>query len=196
MVRKHGSRFRDKKNAIISLYRKPPDDGPVVCFDEIGPLQTIPRGGRSWGRIPVKRSDRYSRKHGALQFFAAFCPMTGKAVGQGTPSKNSENCRDFLSRIIFKTWRRGRIHLILDNLSAHKAAPVSKWACEHPDRIEFHWLPTNSSWLNLIESYFATLERTALQNTDYKTPIEIENALQKGIAYLNENPRPYVWKKL
>ena len=65
-------------------------------------------------------------------------------------------------------WPQGRIHLILDNLSAHKAEPVASWAQAHSDRILFHWLPTNSSWLNLIESYFSTLARTALHNTDYK----------------------------
>jgi transposase len=117
-------------------------------------------------------------------------------VGRGTPSKNSENCRDFLSQVVLRTWRRGKIHLILDNLSAHKAPPVREWIREHANRIELHWLPTNSSWLNLIESYFATLEHTSLQNTDYKTPLEIEEALIKGIAYLNEHQRPYVWKKL
>lgn len=161
----------------------------------MGPLQTIPRGGRGWGRRAAKRPDRYSRRYGTLQFLAAFCPGTGKAVGRGSPAKTSQNCRDFLSQVVLKTWRRGRIYLILDNLSAHKAPPVAQWASEHRDRIQFHWLPTNSSWLNLIESYFATLVRTALHNTNYKTPDEIEHGLLAGISYLNENPRPYVWRK-
>jgi len=162
----------------------------------MGPLQTIPRGGKSWGRKAALRRDRYSRKYGTLQFFAAFCPQTGKAVGRGAPSKTADNCRDFLDQVVLNTWRRGNIHLILDNLSAHKAGPVRDWALDHCRRITFHWLPTNSSWLNLIESYFATLVRTALWNTDYKTPSEIEEGLLKGIAYLNKNPRPYLWKHI
>jgi hypothetical protein len=84
---------------------------------------------------------------------------------------------------------------MLDNLSAHKAPPVSEWAADHAERIVFHWLPTNSSWLNLVESYHATLERTALQNTNYKTPRQIERGLQRGIAYLNQHPKSYLWKR-
>ena len=162
----------------------------------MGPLQTVPRGGGGWGQKAARRSDRYSRRHGTLQFFAAFCPATGKAVGRGSSTKTSEDCRAFFDEVLLKTWRRGRIHLILDNLSAHKAPPVFEWASNRHDRIQFHWLPTNSSWLNLIESYFATLVRTALHNTDYKTPQEIEQGLLKGIRFLNANPRPYVWKQL
>lgn len=167
----------------------------MVCFDELGPLQTIPRGGRSWGVRAAPRSNRYQRKHGVLQFFAAFSPHTGRAVGRSTPNKNSDNCRAFLQEVVLREWPEGRIHLILDNLSAHKSPPVRKFLAQHCRRIQLHWTPTNSSWLNLIESYFATLHLTALQNTDYRTPAQIEAGLQKGISYLNENPRPYIWKK-
>jgi len=196
LVRERRPGFRGKKNAIIRLYRNPPRDGPVVCFDELGPLQTIPRGGRSWAKKAALRADRYSRRHGTLQFFAAFCPRNGLAAGRGAPNKSSSRCRDFLREVVLKTWRRGRIHLILDNLSAHKAPAVREWAAKHRKRIKFHWLPTNSSWLNLVESYFATLERTALHNTHYRTPREIERGLARGMNYLNHHPRPYLWRKL
>jgi transposase len=130
-----------------------------------------------------------------LQFFAAFCPHTGRAVGRGAPTKSSKYCRDFLREVVLPTWRRGRIHLVLDNLSAHLAPPVQQWAADHSHRIKFHWLPTNSSWLNLIESFLATLQRTALQNTHFQTPRQIEEGLRRGLAYLNCHPKPYVWKR-
>jgi transposase len=196
LVPEYRSGFRGKKNAIIRLYRDPPSDGPVVCLDELGPLQTIPRGGQSWSYLAARRSSRYSREKGTLQFFAAFCPHTGVAAGRGAPRKTSEDCRNFLQEIVVKYWPHGRIHLILDNLSSHKASPVREWANAHPSRIQFHWLPTNSSWLNLIESYFSTLHRVALHNTDYQTPEEIEGGLLRGIAYLNQHPKPYIWKKI
>lgn len=196
LVRQHRSAIRGKKNDIIRLYRDPPSDGPVVCFDELGPLLTIPRGGKSWGHSPARRSNRYTRKHGTLQFFAAFSPHSGKAVGRGGSRKTSEVCRDFLHEVVLEAWPQGRVHLILDNLSSHKANPVQEWAARHPERIQFHWLPTNSSWLNLIESYFSTLHRVALNNTNYQTPVEIEEGLLKGIAYLNDHPTPYLWKKI
>ena len=196
MVPEHRSRFRGKKNAIIRLYRDPPADGPVVCFDELAPLQTIPRGGKSWSCRAARRSSRYSRKNGTLQFFAAFCPHTGLARGRGAARKTSENCWSFLQEVVMSYWPHGRIHLILDNLSSHKAPAVREWAEANPDRVQFHWLPTNSSWLNLIESYFATLHRVSLHNTDYQTPEEIEDGLLQGIVYLNQRPKPYRWKKI
>ena len=83
----------------------------------------------------------------------------------------------------------------MDNLSAHKKA-LRELPSRVRRRIHVYWTPTNSSWLNLVESYFATLQRTALHNTYYKSPEEIEQGLIKGVGYLNENPRPYKWKKI
>jgi len=83
----------------------------------------------------------------------------------------------------------------MDNLSAHKKA-LRELPAQIRRRIHVYLTPTNSSWLNLFESYFATLQRTALHNTDYRTVQEIEQALHQGTEYLNENPRSYEWKKI
>lgn len=88
------------KNPIILLYTDSPDAGPVGCFAELGPRQTIPRGGKSWSRLATRRSSRYSRKNGMLQFFAVFCPHTGVAPGRGTARKTSEDSRDFLQNVV------------------------------------------------------------------------------------------------
>ena len=194
LVQKQRSRIRGKKNAIIQIYRHRPQWGHVVCFDEMGPLQTIPRGGCAWGRKAALRPDRYKR-NGTVQWFCAFNPNSGLAVGNGFPTKSADNCRAFWLDHMLPTWPRGGIHLIMDNLSAHKKA-LRELPARIRRRIHVYWTPTNSSWLNLIESYFSTLQRTALHNTDYRTPAEIENGLQRGTQYLNENPRPYVWKKV
>jgi transposase len=194
MVQKRRSGFRSKKNAIIDLYRHPPRKGVVVCFDELGPLQTIPQGGQQWGKSAARRPDRY-RRNGTLQWFGAFCPTTGESVGRGSRRKNAESCRKFWEEVMMPHWGKGSIHLIMDNLSAHKKALK-----EIPYKIRRHlrvyWLPTNSSWLNLVESYFAVLQWTALSNTNYKSPEEIEQGLTNGVRYLNQHPRPYVWKKI
>jgi len=87
-------------------------------------------------------------------------------------------------------WEKGLIHLTMDNLSAHKKA-LRELSYKIRRRIRVYWLPTNSSWLNLIESYFAVLQRTALSNTNYQAPEDIEDGLKKGVRYLNQHPRPY-----
>jgi len=194
LVRKRRSRIRGKKNAIIHLYRHPPHWGQVVCFDEMGPLQTIPRGGKAWGKRCGLRPDRYKR-NGTLQWFSAFCPQTGLSIGKGFPTKSAECCRTFWLEHMLPFWPRGGIHLVMDNLSAHKKA-LRELPARVRRRIHVYWTPTNSSWLNLIESYFATLQRTGLHNTDYKSPDEIEQGLCRATAYLNENPRAYKWKKI
>lgn len=83
----------------------------------------------------------------------------------------------------------------MDNLSTHQKA-LRNLPAKLRRRIKVYWTPVNSSWLNLIESYFATLKQTALQNTNFKTPEEIERGLLQGMEYLNENPRSYEWKKV
>lgn len=194
LVRKRRSRIRGKKNAIIHLYRHPPHWGQVVCFDEMGPLQTIPRGGKAWGKRCGLRPDRYKR-NGTLQWFSAFCPQTGLSIGKGFPTKSAECCRAFWLEHMLPFWPRGGIHLVMDNLSAHQKA-LRELPARIRRRIHVYWTPTNSSWLNLIESYFATLQRTGLHNTDYKSPDEIEQGLRSATIYLNENPRAYKWKKI
>ena len=194
LVRKQRSRFRGKKNAIIQIYRHRPHWGQVVCFDEMGPLQTIPRGGKAWGLQSPLRPDRYKR-NGTLQWFCAFSPHTGFAVGKGYPAKSADCCRNFWVDYLLPSWPRGRIHVVMDNLGAHKKA-LRELPARIRRRLQIYWTPTNSSWLNLVESYFATLQRTALHNTNFRTPDEIEQSLHRATDYLNENPRAYVWKKI
>lgn len=194
VVPQRRSGVRSKKNSIIDLYRHPPRRGVVICFDELGPLQTIPRGGQQWVRRAARRPDRY-RRHGTLQWFGAFCPTTGESVGRGSRRKDAESCKRFWKEVMMTHWDKGSIHLVMDNLSAHKKA-LRELPYKVRRRIRVHWLPTNSSWLNLIESYFAVLQRTALANTNYTTPGDIEQGLTKGVHYLNLHPRPYVWKKI
>ena len=116
-------------------------------------------------------------------------------MGRGTPHKDAESCKRFWKEVMMTRWGKGSIHLVMDNLSAHKKA-FRELPYKIRRRIRVYWLPTNSSWLNLVESYFAVLQRTALSNTDYKTPGDIEQGLKKGMRYLNLHPRPYVWKKI
>lgn len=159
-------------------------------MDELGPLQTIPRGGCSWSRKAARRPDRY-RRTGTVQLLAAFAPHRGRGVGLAVRHKTGAAIRDFLQRIVLPQFPRGTIYLIWDNLSAHKKA-LRLWKPK-PKRMRFVWTPTNSSWLNLIEAWFSVLERTALHNSDLRTPQEIEEHLRGGIAYLNEHAKPYKW---
>jgi len=125
----------------------------------------------------------------------AFNPNTGKAVDKGFSTKSTECCSAFWMEHMLASWPKGGIRLVMDNSSSQKKA-----LREQPARIRGHihvyWTATNSSWLNLVESYSATLQRTALHNTDYKRVQEMEHGLCRGTQYLNENLGPYQWKKV
>jgi transposase len=163
----------------------------VVCVDEMGPLATIPRGGRSWGKRPARRRDRY-HKGPTIQLLAAFAPHTGQAIGFTSPTKTGEVMLSFLRDLVLPHFAANRkLYLVWDNFSAHKRAR-NLWT-KVPANIQFYWTPTNASWLNLIEPWFLVLEKTALYNTDLKTTDAIAENLKQGIDYLNCHPRPYRW---
>jgi transposase len=160
----------------------------VVCVDEMGPLATIPRGGRGWGKKPARRSDRYHKSQ-TIQLLAAFAPHTGQGIGLPDACKTGETVLDFLQNHVLPRYSaQGKIYLIWDNFSAHKKA-LNLWQPK-PSNVEFAWTPTNASSLNLIEPWFLVLEKTALHNTDLKTTSEIAEHLLDGIDYLNEHPQP------
>jgi DDE superfamily endonuclease len=115
-------RSSSQKKQIVSLYRNPPADGIVVCIDEMGPLATIPRGGRAWGKGPAHRSDRY-HKGNTIQLLAAFAPRTGQAVALPSPNKTGEVVLEFLEDVVLPRFgAAGKLYLIWDNFSAHKRA--------------------------------------------------------------------------
>lgn len=178
----------------MSLYRSPPTDGVVVCVDEMGPLATIPRGGRGWGKRSARRSDRYHKSQ-TIQLIAAFAPHSGQAIAISSPNKTGEVVLSFLQDVVLPRFGTNRkVYLVWDNFSAHKRA--RKLWTTIPANVEFFWTPTNASWLNLIEPWFLVLEKTALHNTDLKTTDAIAENLKQGIDYLNSHPRPYRWTKV
>jgi len=159
----------------------------------MGPLATIPRGGRGWGKRPASRRSRY-HKGPTIQLLAAFAPHTGQAIGLPSPKKTGEVMLAFLQDVVLPHCGTGRkLYLIWDNFSAHKRAR-HLWTAA-PAYIHFYWTPTNASWLNLIEPWFLVLEKTALYHTDLQTTDAIAQNLKQGIDYLNSHPRPYRWTK-
>lgn len=191
MVGRQQSGIRGKKNGILKIYHHRPQLGQIICFDEMGLLPKINRSGKAWGKHVQIRLDLY-KSNETVQWFCALNPDTSIALGKVFSTKAAKSCRNFWSEHMLPSWPKGGIHLVMNNLGSHKRALRALPA--RIRRIQVYRTPTNSSWLNLFESYFASLQSTALHNKDYKMPQEIEYGLHLGVKYLNENSKTYKWK--
>jgi hypothetical protein len=156
--------FEAKKNRVLDLYMRPPAGSRVVCLDEFGPLNLQPRLGTGWQRS--KHPDRFratfTRTAGVHQLIAAYDPASGRLYGHIRRVKTWREVRELLRSL------RSRFdeHLIvvLDNFSPHHTRELREWTAEHD--IELIYLPTDASWLNLIECQFQALRRFALNGSD------------------------------
>lgn len=175
-----------KLRRIRRLYAACPADGRRICVDEFGPLNLQPRAGHCLVG-PGKRLDRhratYHRSGGVRHFLVAYDLETDRLFGIFSAHKTG---RDFLK---FLKWLRRRypgdqrLHIVLDNYSPHLKGEVLDWAGKH--RIAFYYTPTNASWLNRIECHLTELKKFTLDNSDYRTHDEQEQAINSYLSWRN-----------
>jgi transposase len=142
---------------------------------------------------PERRSHDYIR-HGTTGLFAALNTATGKVIGKLSAQHRAVDFRDFPGDIGQPTGSGLAIHVICDNLSAHKAPVVQKWLLAHP-RLQLHFTPTYSSWISQVERWFAELQRRCLDRGVFCSLGELTTALENWIKTWNANARPFKWTK-
>ena len=120
--------------------------------------------------------------------------MTGNLIGQCFPRHRSVEFKKFLGAIDKNVPAGLDIHIILDNHGTHKTELVQKWLLRHP-RVHMHFIPTSSSWLNLIERWFAELTNKQIKRGVHRSVKSLEDAISAYINHTNENPKPFVWIK-
>src|ERR1700730_16986067 len=153
----------DKVRDVVGLYLAPPASAAVFAVDENPQIQALERTAPVLPMIPGvpgRRSFDYVR-HGTIDLFAALTTATGKVIGKLSAQHRAIDFRDFLDEIDRQTEPSLAIHVICDNLSAHKAPAVHKWLLAHP-RVQLHFIPTYSSWISQVERWFAELQRRCL----------------------------------
>ena len=143
--------------------------------------------------LPERRTHDY-RRHGTTSLFAALDMASGKVIGRTYPQHRAIEFKKFLEHIDKQVPADLSVHLILDNYSTHKTPEIKKWLLRHP-RFQLHFTPTYSSWMNLIERWFAELTEKWVRRGTHRSTRELEQAIKHWIATWNEKPRPFVWTK-
>jgi transposase len=188
--------FVDKVRDVVGLYLNPPDKAVVLCVDEKTSIQALDRTQPSLPMRPgqVERRTHDYQRHGVTDLFAALNLATGQVVTQTRPRHRAVKFRKFLDAIDAAVPDGLDVHVVLDNSSTHKTEAINKWLLRHP-RFTFHFTPTSSSWLNLVERWFAELTTKMLQRSAHRSVAELTADLNHWIAQWNHHPKPFVWHK-
>ncbi len=188
--------FVDKVRDVVGIYMNPPDNAVVLCVDEKTSIQALDRTQPSLPMRPgqVERRTHDYKRHGVTDLFAALNVATGQVIHQTRPQHRAIEFRKFLDLIDANVPNDLSVHVVLDNASTHKTPTIHKWLLQHP-RFTFHFTPTSSSWLNLVERWFAELTRKKLQRSAHRSTKELTDDLNTWITTWNENPKPFVWHK-
>jgi transposase len=142
---------------------------------------------------PAKMSHDYVR-HGTTSLFAALDVATGKVIGSHHRRHRHQEFLKFLRKIDANVPADLDIHVVCDNYATHKTETIKKWLLRHP-RFHLHFTPTSSSWLNLVERWFAELTNRKLRRSAHRSVTALEADVRQWIAAWNDEPRPFVWIK-
>lgn len=187
--------FEQKAADIIGLYLNPPQHAAIFCVDEKSAIQALDRLDR---RLPLSpgRAERHGfeyYRHGTLSLYAALNPQTGEVIGQTAPRHTSKEFVAFLSEVIATQPTDQEIHIILDNLSAHKTPLVSEFLNQHPS-VKLHFTPTYSSWLNQVEIWFSKVERDVITRGIFTSVADLRRKLLRYIRLYSKSAKPFKWK--
>ena len=188
--------FIDKVRDVVGLYLDPPDKALVLCVDEKSQIQALDRTQPSlpltYGAAETHTHDY--RRYGTTTLFAALDVATGKVIGKLKRGHRSTEFISFLRHIDAEVPAELDVHLILDNYGTHKTDKVRQWLLRHP-RFHCHFTPTYSSWINLVERFFAALTEHQLRRGTHRSVHALEKAIRDYLDLHNDEPKPFRWTK-
>jgi transposase len=188
--------FIDKVRDVVGLYLNPPQAAMVLCVDEKTQVQALDRTAPILPLLPgtPQRATHDYVRHGTTNLCAALDVASGKVISQMTARHRAVEFKRFLDRVDQQVPAGLEVHVICDNSSTHKAPAVQRWLLSHP-RVQLHFTPTYSSWLNLVERWFAELTTKWLRRGTHRSVPQLQQSIQAWIDTWNQNPRPFVWIK-
>lgn len=188
--------FVAKLTDIVGLYLDPPDKALVLCVDEKSQVQAL---DRTQPGLPMKKGRCGTMTHdykrnGTTCLFAALNILDGTVIGSCYPRHRHVEFLKFLRKLDRETPRELDLHLIIDNYATHTHANVKAWLAKRA-RFHLHFTPTSSSWLNLIERWFAEITRKQIRRGTFNSVPELVATIENYIRTNNQNPKPFIWTK-
>ena len=188
--------FIEKLRDIVGLYLHPPERAVVLCVDEKAQIQAL---DRSQPVLPMRPGQAERRtpdylRHGITNLFAALDYKAGTVIGEFHRRHRALEFRSFLETIDTAVPAKFELHLILDNYGTHKTPAIKRWLLRHP-RFHLHFTPTGTSWLNLVERWFAALTEKQLRRGAHRSTRELEDAIRHYLDLSNRNPKAFIWTK-
>jgi len=188
--------FIDKLKDVVGLYLNPPEHALVFSLDEKTQIQAL---DRTQAALPLSFGKKQTvthdyKRNGTTSLFAALDILKGKIIGSCMERHRHQEFIAFLDRIDQVVATDVAIHCIVDNYSTHKHAEVQAWLKAHP-RFHFHFIPTSSSWLNLVERWFGEITRKRIRRGVFRSVAELVAAIDDYIRYNNQHPKPFIWTK-
>ena len=187
-------RFVEKLTDVVGVYLNPPEKAVVLCVDEKSQIQAL---DRTQPGLPMKkgRCGTYThdyKRNGTTSLFAALNMLDGKVIGQCHGRHRQQEWLNFLKRLDREFPPELSLHLIMDNYGTHKTPTVLKWLKKHP-RFVCHFIPTSSSWLNMVERWFREITDKAIRRGAFISVPDLIETIEAFIASWNQNPKPFVW---
>jgi transposase len=188
--------FVEKVEDVVGLYMNPPENAVVLSVDEKSQIQAL---DRSQPGLPLKKGRCGTMTHdykrnGTTTLFTALDVSRGSVITDFMPRHRHQEFLRFMKQVSAETPKHLDVHVILDNYSPHKHPAVARWLKRNP-RVHFHFIPTSSSWLNLVERWFRDLTDKAIRRGVFVSVDELIEAITFYVKTWNGEPKPYVWRK-
>jgi transposase len=186
----------DKVKDVVGLYLDPPERAVVLCVDEKSQIQALDRTAPILAMLPgtPERATHDYKRCGTSSLYAALDITTGQVISALHGRHRAVEFKKFLQTIDREVPAKLAVHLVLDNASTHKTPAIKKWLLAHP-RFVLHFTPTSSSWINLVERWFAELTTKKLRRGTHRSVRALNSDIRAWIQTWNEDPKPFVWAK-
>jgi transposase len=186
--------FHKKAADVIGLYLKPPTHAAVFCVDEKTAIQALDRLDPVLPLSPG-RAERHGFeyfRHGTLSLYAALNTKTGQVLGRTTDRHTSAEFVAFLSELVASQSKGQEIHVVVDNLSAHKTERVTQFLTSNP-QVKMHFTPTYSSWLNQVELWFSKIQRDVIARGVFTSVKDLAKKIMRYLRRYNLQAKPIKW---